>query len=50
MRESNYWLRLIQVTADFKGELSEELTGLLKESSELKNILGKIASSTRSNI
>jgi four helix bundle protein len=50
MRESNYWLRLIQATADFKGELSEKLSDLIKESSELKNILGKIASSTRNNL
>ena len=50
MRESNYWLRLINATLDFEGELKIEIIQLIKESAELKNILGKIASSTRNNL
>jgi four helix bundle protein len=50
MRESNYWLRLIEATFEFEGNLKEELVGLIKESSELKNILGKISISTRNNL
>lgn len=50
MRESNYWLRLINATLDFKGDLKVELIYLITESAELKNILGKIASSTRNNM
>lgn len=50
MRESNYWLRLTNATLDFNGELKTELIQLIKESAELKNILGKIASSTRNNL
>ena len=50
MRESNYWLRLIDATSEFEGILKVELTDLIKESAELKNILGKISSSTRNNM
>jgi four helix bundle protein len=50
MRESNYWLRIIEATCEFEGILAEELNGLVKESSELKSILGKISSSTRNNM
>ena len=50
MRESNYWLRLIDATFEFEGILKVELVDLIKESSELKNILGKISSSTRNNL
>ncbi len=50
MRESNYWLRLIQATCEFEGVLKVELVDLIKESTELKNILGKISSSTRNNM
>ena len=50
MRESNYWLRLIEATCEFEGIWKEELVDLIKESSELKNILGKISSSTRNNM
>ena len=50
MRESNYWLRLIEATCEFEVRLKEELDNLIKESSELKNILGKISSSTRNNM
>lgn len=50
MRESNYWLRLINATLEFEGDLKIELIFLISESGELKNILGKIASSTRNNM
>lgn len=50
MRESNYWLRLINATYEFNGILKTELTDLINESLELKNILGKISSSTRNNM
>ena len=50
MRESNYWLRLINATLEFEGDLKTELTFLIAESGELKNILGKIASSSRNNM
>jgi hypothetical protein len=50
MRESNYWLRLIDATCAFEYIPKEELGDLIKESSELKNILGKISSSTRNNL
>ena len=46
MRESNYWIRIIQ---EIK-EPDDELNLLLKESVELKNILGSISSkSTKRN-
>lgn len=42
MRESNFWLRLIQsISIDEKIEINE-LEYLIKESNELKLILGKI--------
>jgi four helix bundle protein len=45
MRESNYWLRIIKRTVV---ELnSSELDYLIKESLELKNILGSIVQKTR---
>ncbi len=50
MRESNYWLRLIEATLTFENDLNDELKSLVEESSQLKNILGKIASSTRNNM
>lgn len=50
MRETNYWLRLADATLDFKGRINQELASLIKESEEMKNILGKIASSTRNNM
>jgi four helix bundle protein len=50
MRESNYWLRLINATLNFEGDFRSELVYLINESSELKNILGKITSSTRNNM
>ncbi len=50
MRESNYWLRLIEATLTFEENRKKELIHLTEESSELKNILGKIAASTRNNM
>lgn len=50
MRESNYWLRLSNATVSFEEEQLTELNKLLEESVELKNILGKIAASTRNNL
>ena len=50
MRESNYWLRMIKALNEFEGQKDGELGELISESTELKNILGKIASSTRINI
>jgi len=45
MRESNYWLRIIKRTVN---EINEsELDYLIKESSELKNILGSIVQKSR---
>jgi hypothetical protein len=40
MRESNYWLRIIQRTVKDINE--SELDYLVKESAELKKILGSI--------
>jgi four helix bundle protein len=49
MRESNYWLRIIQATyPEFEND--EELFWLIQESKELKNILGSIANKTRSKV
>jgi hypothetical protein len=45
MRESNYWLRIIKRTV--KEVNVSELDYLIKESSELKNILGSIVQKTR---
>jgi four helix bundle protein len=45
MRESNYWLRIIKRTAIKVN--SSELDFLIKESSELKSILGSIVQKTR---
>ena len=45
MRESNYWLRIIKRTVS---ELNtSELDYLIKESKELKNILGSIVQKSR---
>jgi len=43
-RESNFWLRLIKVSEIAKGD---ELDSLLKESEELKKILGSIVKTSR---
>ena len=45
MRESNFWLKVINGTLS-KEELREECQILIKESTELKNILGAICSKT----
>ncbi len=42
MRETNYWLRIIKETVELSNKNSLELTELLAESNELKNILGSI--------
>ena len=47
MRESNYWLRLIEATSDKQDLNSIELEKLIKESEELKLILGSIATKTK---
>ena len=44
MRESNYWLRIVK---GISVEVSEELNWLIKESTELKLILGSICQKTR---
>jgi hypothetical protein len=45
MRESNYWLRIIKRTVT---EINENvLEYLIKESSELKSILGAIVQKSR---
>ena len=45
MRESNYWLRIIKRTVKEVNET--KLDSLIKESVELKNILGKIVQRSR---
>ena len=42
-RESNYWLRIIKALIEKE---NIELNNLLKESQELKNILGAIVANT----
>jgi len=48
MRESNYWLRIINAINE-NITLTNEIDLLLKESNELKNILGTIVQKTRGN-
>lgn len=48
MRESNYWLRIIE-SVDENNLLNEELKLLINEFTELKNILGSIVQKTRTN-
>lgn len=45
MRESNYWLRIIKRTV--KDVNLSEMDYLIKESGELKNILGSIVQKSR---
>jgi hypothetical protein len=45
MRESNYWLRIIKRTV--KEVNMSEIDFLIKESTELKNILGSIVQKSR---
>ena len=46
MRESNYWLKIINGTLT-QNELTQECHKLIKESQELKNILGSSCSKTQ---
>jgi four helix bundle protein len=46
MRESNYWLRLLKAIGK-NNKNDKELKFLIKESNELKNILGAIVKKTR---
>lgn len=48
MRESNYWLRIINQITEIS-ELKIEIDLLIKESNELKSILGSIVQKTRGN-
>lgn len=48
MRESNYWLRIINEITEIS-TLKNEIDLLIKDSSELKNILGSIVQKTRGN-
>ena len=48
MRESNYWLRIINKINEIS-KFKNEIDLLIKESNELKNILGSIVQKTRSN-
>lgn len=47
MRESNYWLRIIDRIQE-TDKINNELNWLVDESKELKNILGSIVQKTRS--
>jgi len=46
MRESNYWLRLID-GINLSDEQKDDCQALIQESKELKNILGSICSKTQ---
>lgn len=48
MRESNYWLRIIDGINE-SSAIKNELSWLINESKELKNILGYIAQKTRNS-
>lgn len=49
MRESNYWLRLIRSISRDLNMGNEKLNYLIKESGELKLILGSIVSKSKRN-
>ncbi len=49
MRESNYWLRLIKAISEGISVDKEKLENLIKESAELKLILGSIVSTSKRN-
>ena len=49
IRESNYWLRLLNATDTTKKLNQEELDFLVNESEELKKILGSIVSKSKLN-
>ena len=46
MRESNFWLRIINGIKEID-QVNEELSLLIIESNELKNILGSIVNKSR---
>lgn len=47
MRESNYWLRIIKATHSENELTTDQLEFVIKESQELKNILGAIVMNSR---
>jgi len=49
MRESNYWLRLIKRVIKLNQEKNDKVEELIKESNELKKILGAIIVKARKN-
>ena len=49
MKETNYWLRLLQATTNIPQINQAELNYLIQESSELKKILAKIIIKTKQN-
>ncbi len=49
MRESNYWLRIIEATISLEEKNKVELTYLINESVELKKILGSIVVRSKAN-
>lgn len=49
MRESNYWLRIIEATNILDDKAKDELLILKEESSQLKKILGAIVVNSKAN-
>ncbi|MBT3383328.1 MAG: four helix bundle protein [Prolixibacteraceae bacterium] len=49
MRESNYWIRIIEATLIHGSDATKELVYLKNESTELKKILGSIVVKSKSN-
>jgi len=49
MRESNYWIRIIEATVPLDKDVKKELVSLKNESSELKKILGSIVVKSKAN-
>ena len=47
MRESNYWLRILKAVIESEPNILIELDVLIKESHELKSILGAIGNKTK---
>ncbi len=50
MRETNYWLRIIEATVELDNKNKTELLYLLDESSQLKKILGSIIVNSKANL
>lgn len=50
MRESNYWFRIIDATVSLQEKNKDELVYLMRESTELKKILGSIVVKSKANI